>query len=253
MGDWVLTTKKWSPIMANKEMCGRNSTQPLVIRPATGKISQSVKETILLQEIGQRESNKEQIADRVAKDPQLISELIKGLSTQKADIKYGCAKVIRIISEREPDVLYPSFNFFVDLLYSDNNILQWEGIIVIGNLANVDSEGKIEGIIDRYLDPITGPVLVTAANIIKGAAKIASAKPRLAERITSAVLKVENAKYQTVECRNVALGHAVRSFDQFFDNIKNKEPVIALIRRQLRNTRNGTRKAAEKVVKKRRL
>ncbi|MFQ5677760.1 MAG: hypothetical protein ACE5G1_17860, partial [bacterium] len=39
----------------------------------------------------------------------------------------------------------------------------------------------------------TGPVLVTAANIIQGAAKIAKAKPELTPRITRELLKVEKA------------------------------------------------------------
>ncbi len=75
-------------------------------------------------------------------------------------------------------------------------------------------------------------------------------KPELSDKIAQEILKVEKAKYQTAECRNVALGHAIKSFDQFFDQIEDKEPVIKLIKRQLKNTRNATRKKAEKFIKK---
>ena len=111
-------------------------------------------ESALLKSIGQRKSDKEQIANRVAENPRLIPEVLGGLRAKRADTKYGCAKVLRIISEKYPHVLYPSIDFFIGLLQSDNTILRWEGIHVLGNLAAVDSENKIDEILDEYLDSI---------------------------------------------------------------------------------------------------
>ena len=122
--------------------------------------------------------------------------------------------------------------------------------IVVTALAAVDSENKFEAIFDQYFAPIPGPVLIPAANVIGGAAKIALAKPELSDKIAGELLKVEKARYQTAECRNVALGYTIKSFDQFFDQITDKEPVIKLIKKQLKNTRNATRKKAEKFLKK---
>ena len=72
-----------------------------------------MRETALLQKIGQKEISKELIAERVAGDPELVSEVLKGLSAEKADIKYGCARVLRIISEKEPEILYPGIDLFI--------------------------------------------------------------------------------------------------------------------------------------------
>jgi len=210
-----------------------------------------MQDSSLLHQIGQKGIDKQEIADKVADDPELVLEVLGGLRAKKASVRYGCAKVLRMISEKRPSALYPHINSFIDLLDSENNIMKWEGIYVLGNLAAVDTENKIDGILAKYLQPIPGPVLITAANVIGGAAKIASAKPYLAERITAEVLKVEHAEYQTAECRNVALGQAIDAFDQFFEHIEDKQPVIELMRRQLVNTRSSTRKRAEKVLKKR--
>jgi hypothetical protein len=76
------------------------------------------------------------------------------------------------------------------------------------------------------------------------------AKPELTAKIVQALLRVEKAKYQTAECRNIALGQVIKSADQFFDQIKDQEPLIKLIRKQLKNSRHATKKAAEKFVKK---
>src|SRR5208283_4925747 len=99
------------------------------------------------------------------------------------------------------------------MLDSENNIFKWNAILIIGNLAAADSEDKVGPILDRYLAPVCGPVMITAGNIARGAAKIALARPRFADRIARALLKVERANYQTPECRNVALGRVVESLD----------------------------------------
>lgn len=171
-----------------------------------------------------------------------------GLGAKAAGIKYGCAKVLRVISDTNPELLYPRFDLFADFLDGDNKIMQWQAIYVIANLASVDSRNRFDKIFDRYFSPIPGPVLITAANVIGVAAKIALARPEMSDRITAEILKVGRAKYQTAECRNVALGGAIESFDQFFDQIKDKKPVVGFVKRQLKNTRNATRKKAERFL-----
>lgn len=194
--------------------------------------------------------NHEARAARVAKKAESLPELFAGLRAEKPEIKYGCLKRLRAISEKEPAALYPEFGRFADMLDSENTFLKWGAIIIIGNLAAVDSGDKIGRILDRYLAPISGPVMITAANTIGGAGKIARAKPRLADRIVRALLRVEAANYQTPECRNVALGHVVKSLDLFFEHIGDPDPVLAFVQRQLDNSRNAVKKKAAAFLKK---
>ena len=205
----------------------------------------------LLQQIGRKASDKEAIACRVIKKRELLSDLFRGLSADEPGVKYGCSKILRIISEKKPRMLYARLDFFIDLLDSDNTFHEWAAILIIGNLASVDSKKRIDRILDSYLRPIHGPVMISAANVMRGAARIAATKPWLVERIAKALLNVEKARYKTAECRNVALGHAIQSLDGIFDQINDKGPVIRLIRRQLKNPRNATRKKAERFLKKR--
>lgn len=208
-----------------------------------------MQESDLLREIGEKKTSKEELAERIIGDPKLLPDVLEGLSHEKADIKFGCAKIIRLVSDQTPELLYPRIDFFIDLLDSENQILKWEAIYVLANLAAVDTENKIEKIFKKYFAPIPGPTLITAANVIKGAGKIALAKPKLAERIAKELLKVEKAKYENAECRNIALGQAIKSFDSFFDQISDQGAVVKLIERQLKNTRSSTKKAAEKFLK----
>lgn len=204
----------------------------------------------IIREISRKECDKKKIAEAVIQQPELLSQVISGLADGKASIAYGCGKVLCLISEKAPRILYPFFDVFVWLLDSSKNITKWEGIYIIGNLGAVDSENRIDGVLVKYLAPITGNVMITAANVISGAGKIARDRPHLSDRIATEILKVEHARYQTDECRNVALGHAIEAFDKFLDHLSDQELVIALVKRQTANTRKNTRTRAEKFLNK---
>ncbi|NWG12379.1 MAG: hypothetical protein HXY20_02455 [Acidobacteria bacterium] len=193
-------------------------------------------------------ANVARIAEMVAHKPQSLPQILEGLHSKDPRVKYGCAKLLRILSEKRPELLYPMFDSFVGLLDGKNKILQWDAAFILAELAGVDTERRLQSIVDRYLASISGPVMITAANVIRGGATIARAQPWLTERITREILKVERAEYQTEECRNVALGHAIESLDRFFDQIESKGPVLELVRRQLRNTRSATREKAERFL-----
>jgi len=175
-----------------------------------------------------------------------VNTLCDGLASPEARTKYGSAKQLCRLSEQDPDLLYPRFDFFVHLLDGEIRILRWNSSRILGHLARVDSEGRIDKLLDRYLAPITGHELIAAANTIQGAADIALAKPHLADRIAREIVKVGRANYATPECRNVAAGHAIQALDRFFEHIQNKKAVLAFVESQLKNSRPATRKKAER-------
>jgi hypothetical protein len=206
--------------------------------------------TRLHRRIARKGASAERIAADVAKNPEWIPELIEGLASDQARIKYGCAKVLRLISEKDPRLLYPRMRFFAELLEHENNFLQWEALSIVANLTRVDSRRKFEKIFDRYFAPIRGETMITAANTIRNAATIALAKPKLTDRIVGEIVKVEKARYRTAECRRVALGHAIDTFDRVYDQIGDRTAVAGLVRRQLRSPRAATKKRAQRFVKK---
>jgi len=200
----------------------------------------------MIPQTNQKAASPETTARRVVRHPDLLPEIFAGLGAESARVKYGCLKALRLISEKRPDILYPEIGRLFRLLDSENNIMKWGAIIMVGNLAGVDAEGKIDEILDRYLQPISGHVMIAAANVIHGAGRIAQAKPQFADRIAQALLRVEVANYQTAECRNVALGHAIKSLALFFAQLRQPQPMVDFVRRQLDNPRNAVRKKAAK-------
>ena len=193
--------------------------------------------------------NPAQFARKAIRYPLLLAGATEGLKADKPRIKYGCSKALRIISELRPDALYPHFDFFVDLLDHENKILQWDAAFVLSHLARADDGDKCRAIFARYFAAIHGPVMITAANVIQGGARIAQAKPHLADLIAGEILKVATARYRTPECRNVAIGHAIHSLGAILPLLRDPAPAVQFVRRQARNRRPATRKKAEQFLK----
>lgn len=209
----------------------------------------------IVEQLGHKGVDIDGIVEQVIKRPKKIFVLIEALKVEKRAIKFSYAKVLRLVSERRSDLIYPYFDVFADLLDSDNSFLKWGAIMTVANLTVVDTENKFESLFHKYYVPIQGPVMITAANIIGSSAKITLAKPELTQRITREILKVEKVTYinkgvPSPECRNVAIGHAIDSFDMFFGQIEDKAPVIAFVKRQLKNTRKPVVKKAERFLRK---
>jgi hypothetical protein len=207
----------------------------------------------IVQLIKQKE-NIEKIADLVFDNPSTLEELVTTLESEKSSLKFTYEKLLRFISEKDPELLYPHFAFFVKLLDSENNFLIWGAIITIANLTSVDGENKFDKVFKKYYLPVTGPAMIAAANIIGNSWKIALAKPHLAAKITNEILKVQNGKYInkgkiSAECKNVVCGKAIDSFSLFFERIENKKAVLDFVKKQLRNSRASVRKKAENFLR----
>jgi len=192
-----------------------------------------------------RGADHEKIAEGVRRHPERLDCVLGCMDAREPAIKYGAGKVLRILSQKAPTLVYREFDAVARLLDSDATFNRWGAIIILGNLAPADRDGRIEAILDRFLAPIPGPVMIEAANTIEAAGKIAAAQPRLAARIAREILKVETARYKTAECRNVAIGQAIQALDRFIDRLRDRRPVLEFVRGQLDNTRPATRKKAE--------
>ena len=64
-------------------------------------------------------------------------------------------------------------------------------------------------------------------------------------------MKVATARYETPECRNVAIGHAIQALGAILPLLRNLAPVARFVRKQARNRRPATRKKAEQFLKSR--
>ncbi len=176
--------------------------------------------------------------------------MFEELSSSDPKTKYGAAKAILGQAKTDPASLYPHAKFFEDLLECDNNILKWTAIDVVGSLAAVDTEARIAKNTGRLVSFLSAGKMITANHAIAALARFAQAYPRRREAITGELMKVERCEYDTEECRNIALGNVVLALDSYFDDIRDKQGVVAFVERQTANSRNATAKKARAFLKK---
>ena len=201
-------------------------------------------------QLAEKELTADQLAQKAIKQPVLITAIVDGLDQAQADVKYPCGKALRVIVDEEPELLYPYFDLFTSMLDSSNKIMRWEAIYVIAGLAAVDEEDKLSAVWKDYFRPIDGPEMITAANVVNGAGRIAVARRDLVDSAIREILRVRRGKYETEECYRVVAAAALKAFDKLYKLVDDKEPLIRFAELHASSSRLPTRNAARRLLEK---
>jgi hypothetical protein len=208
----------------------------------------------LLAELDNRDADIDAVAARVIGKPEEIRTLLAGLRHARARPRYGCEKVLRRLSELAPELVYPFFEEIAGHLDGPNSFIKWGAILTLSNLAKVDADQRFDSLFARYFSPLYGPEMITAANIVGSAARIACGRPELAHRIVALLLGVDTGQYVhhgkvSEECRRVVCGHAIDALEAMVDLIDDREAVEGFVRRQLESPRVQVRAKATRFLR----
>jgi hypothetical protein len=189
------------------------------------------------------------VAEALA-DPSLIAELLYLVKTDKSSLKFACTKIIRVVSEQEPGLVYNYFDEIAGLIYHENSFIKWDGIIILSNLVCVDSSGKFEGYYQDYFDLIKAPQMITASNVVGNAWKIIISKPHLEGDITKRLLAIPGIVYinkgnPSPECNKIVCGQAIECFEKYFSMSGSQAEIISFVEGQLINSRKKIAKNAK--------
>ena len=210
-------------------------------------------EEVLIDKLASSQISAEDAVKQIENNFDLLTPVFEGVLSDKARVKFGCAKILFIMSKKHPKKLYTKIDFFIELLDHENNIIKWNAIDILANLTVVDKKEKFEDIFSKYYDLIDDDAMVTVAHVVENSGVIAKAKPSLTKPITDNLLKIEKLKVKpklTSECKNILYGKTINAFDSYYDQIENKKEVLSFVKRQLKSTRLSTKVKAEKFLKK---
>jgi hypothetical protein len=191
----------------------------------------------------------ESMVRKIAKDKRLLSGVITGITSDKPQVKYKSGKILMMLSEESPQILYSKWDHFVDLLGSENTFMKSIGIKILSNLTRVDVKNRFDRIFDKFYGLLNDKSMITAASVVDHSGMIAKAKPKLQNKITNKLFGIDNT-HHGLECRNIIKGKAILSFGEYFEEARNKKKIVEFVKRELKNTRSATRKKAEKFLKK---
>ncbi len=192
----------------------------------------------------------ETILANVTVNIRLLESVFRGTSSGIAHVKFGCSKALLLLSIKRPGLLCGKIDKIVELLDSENRILRWNAIAMVGNLAAVDRRNQVRGCLDKLFKFISGGELITANNAILALGKIGRAIPDKRGLIASQLIAVEGCRFPTAECRNIAVGKAILALEMFVDPGNAGASVVEFVRRQTGNTRAATARKAKAFLRK---
>lgn len=138
---------------------------------------------------------------------------------------------------------------FSKLLDGSSSVLLWNSIIILAHLTRVDEQKQFDDISEKYYAHLWDGKLVTAANIIGSSSVIARARPDLAGRIVTELLKVDQIPLPTAECREVARGHTLLALSDCVNLAgSERKRIIEFAHRCLESTRATTRNKAKNLL-----
>jgi len=203
----------------------------------------------MLPDLSKKSVSVEGIAKKALKDEKVFSQVLEGLTSKKETIRFNSFKILLLISEKHPKVLYPKWDFFAELLSRDNTYHKYIAIYIIANLTRADTKNKFEKIFAKYYNLLNDKSVIPAAHLAANSGKIARAKPKLQTKITNKLLSIDKTHHDP-ERRDLIKGYAIESFSEYFEEAKNKKKIIEFVEKQLNSKSPRTKKKAKEFLKK---
>ncbi|MFX1310700.1 MAG: hypothetical protein ACFE9M_04595 [Promethearchaeota archaeon] len=189
----------------------------------------------------------EKIIKRVLQDKRYISQVLNGIKAKEDSVRYPNAIALEILSEKNPEIIYPEWDLFVELLGSNNAYHKSIAISTIANLTAIDREQKFEEIFNQYFKLIDDKSVIVARKLCIYAGRIVKAKPELKTEITNVLLSINGTQHNPNR-KDLIKGDIIESFGEFFEEIKDKKKILEFVMSQLSSSSPSTVKKAKEFL-----
>jgi len=201
-------------------------------------------------DLSEKDADIEKVAKLALKNKKLLAELIGNLKSKKETIRFNSSKTLNLISQKNPEVLYPMWGFFFELLESDNTYWKCSGIPIIANLTRADSEKRFEKMFERFYGLMDDKKsFIPAAYLARSSGTIARTKPNLQAKITERLLKIDETHHDP-QRRDLVKSDIIEAFDEYFEGAEDKRKIVEFVKEQLKCDSPKTRKIAAKFLEK---
>jgi hypothetical protein len=202
----------------------------------------------MLPDLNTKDIDIEKLARQALEDPQLRSELLRGLSDKQERVGYNCSRALLLLGEEHPELLYPRWDLFVDLLGSENTYFKLRGVNLIATCVAADTEHRFDDLFDEYYALLDGSGVIAASYVAQNSGKIARVKPDLQDRITDRLLAIDET-HHPAERKDLIKGHALDAFAEYFETSERQAEILDFAKSQLDSKSPKTRKIAKEFLK----
>lgn len=179
----------------------------------------------------------------------LIKPLLSAIAQPDKRAKNRAAKLLARLSETHPQLLRRHLDVFIGLLEGDDAILLWNAMAVIGRLASVDTERRIDSLVPRLRRFFKAESMITTAHAIGAIGRIAAARPALQSKIANWLTQIDRTPHAP-ECREILVGKAIEALDLFAGQMQNRKSVVAFAESHRASSRPALRKKIEAFLRK---
>ncbi len=197
--------------------------------------------------IEDKNATPEAAAEMALKDEKVLQKLLDGVLSKEDAVRYGSFKALNVLSEKYPEKLYSRWDFFANLMRSDNTHHKYIAIYIIANLTKADAENKFEKLFDAYYGLLGDKSVIPPAHVAVNSGKIALAEPELETEITSRLLNIDATVQRH---RELVKASAIEAFDAYFEKSKDQQKIIEFVKAQLNSESPKTRRKAKQFLKK---
>jgi hypothetical protein len=203
----------------------------------------------MLTELNRKSINVKKVAKKALDDKAILAELLEGVLSKKEKIRFNCFKVLLLISEDHPKVLYPQWDFFADLLINPNTYFKYIAIYIIANLTMDDPKNRFEKIFNKYYNLLDDESVIPPAHVAANSPKIAVAKPHLQNKITNKLLNIDKTHHKP-ERKDLIKSYVIEACGELIEGARNKKKMLQFVREQLEAKSPRTKKKAKEFLKK---
>lgn len=203
----------------------------------------------MLSDLENKDINLDIYAKKIYEKPDLITQYLEGLLSKNETYRYNCFKVLYLISEKKPEMLYSHWDLFINHLKSENDYHKMNAVLIIANLSSVDTEDRFVKVFDIFYKNLQSKKTIVPIYVIKSFGKIVKFKPKLEARITDLLLNIE--KIYPGKQIELVKSAVIESFSEFFNKAKNKQKIINFVKKQVDSESPKTRKIAKEFLRRR--
>ena len=191
---------------------------------------------------GGPEANLGPLIEAMLKVGQLPVELVEGVTSKDEDLRYNCYQVLVAVGQDRPEMVYPYWDSFVDLLDSPNAYHRSVAVRLIAYMTPVDEKGRFETLFDRYFEFLDDEKILVTRYLVQDAGIIVRAKPDLQKRVVAKLLSIDDTHHKH---KDLIKGDVIQAFEAFFDVYPDQAQLLAFVEEQLLSGSPKTRKAAK--------
>ena len=133
----------------------------------------------MISKLTDKNADIQKMAEKAIGDKTVLSELLEGLEVKEETYRYNCHKVLMLISQKRPEMLYTAWDYLVGHLSSVNSYHKMSAILLLANIISVDKENRFDDIFDVFYGLLDDRSMVVTYYVTSSSAKIIHAKPHL--------------------------------------------------------------------------